>query len=131
MIDNKMTITLLIINVGLLVYNGWQKITHSGCTSCNITQFSDKTIAIVGIIVSLLVIILVYYSSSRNYLKYVAFVITGACSAFSSFLLASQLTLAHEICIVCIASSIIFALVFFILGYQVLVANLLKSLDIT
>jgi len=127
LIGDKITLSLLYANTALLAYLGWNKGACSTCHKLPFLPVPDMFIALTGATVSIFLALLVHFSNTRKKLKYVALVIAGTSSAFGIFLLASQIFLLRGLCILCLAATIIFCIIFYIIGHQTIIASLLKG----
>jgi hypothetical protein len=130
LVNKKLTLLLLSQNTGLFTYLAWQKHAAGGCPACHKVPFlpvSDVTVALVGATVSLILAFLILLSACRENLRYAVLVLAGSASAFGFFLLAGQIVLGWGICYPCLATTILFYLVFGILVYQTVITPLLRS----
>lgn len=121
-------ITILsIFNVILLSYTGWIKYSYTGCTSCNQVFFlpiNSVGVALLGVATSLLLAIFSYLYTNSNTLQYTTLIISASCSCVASFLQIAQFLWKKDICYYCLASTMIFYIIFIIMLYK----NVIKSI---
>jgi len=127
---NKITI-LSIINVFLFCYILWDKSNSGGCPACHYVPFlpiSDVQLALAGILGSVVLSIVCYFSTKILIFKYLALGVSFLFTFFGFFLLGGQLIFHRKLCYYCITTIVIFYITFSLLLYDIVIKKMLFTI---
>lgn len=116
---------LSLVNIFPLGYLSWTKYgIGRECASCSNIPFlpvTDLTIALAGIIASLVLAAFSLSSHRLKLLRYVMLILAGVFAGFASLLVAGRLIFNMAPCYPCLAVSVGFYLIFSLLLYDILI----------
>jgi uncharacterized protein YacL len=116
MARHKMNIAVVIgaLNSLLLAYAIWIKHSPTRCYICHQTTFlpvSDQWLAIMGMAMSLILSVLMYWGVGNKRISYLTLTIAGISAGVSSYLAIGQFV-SRNICYLCLSGDIGFVVLF-------------------
>lgn len=120
---DKKLIYLALFNAILLIYTAWIKYDSEICPECsqNFTlPWSGVTVALAGVISSLILSLLIYLASRLNFIRYLALLVVTINASVASFLQIIQFSGNNSYCYLCLTAAIIFYLIFVVMVFDLI-----------